>query len=546
MDAFIEAEPLPSSRTRKRVRSILPWLAVSMSALLAAVAQWPGVMWPLVLVAAAPVASVLLGSRGALGWRLAMGMGLAYAAAVALLALAFPDSWPVATSFSSSWLAAIPFVVAFPLLARLSRLGAGVGVMGGAAIWTVAGRIGDALAGTRVDDAAALALQRADVVLSGLRAQTPVANLLALGGPSLLTFTACCLGMALGLAWAERRHAVRRGRAVTAGAVVFGALLALADFAVALAPSRVSARAAAAPREPLRIALVQPGAAAASASPEKRFEGLVELTRTVDVGGAQLLLWPAPAKTQIKQPDGELGDSTEKSRVDVLRALARERGVALLVAGEHLGAMGATGVSHGASLVPATPVSSSRSTAFLFPSDGATAVQLEQDVALRTSPSDETAEPRRVFSMKGWNIGPLLGDQTTRWAQVSARVEAGAELLVDLTAQRTPVNLEQTELSLGSLSLVAAAARRPVVRVTEAGVTALVLENGLLSWRFPLGSPAAALLDVIAPTRDALGQRGGQRGFDLMLGVLALAAALLPVLLRPTSSRTKSQEINDG
>ncbi|MFN2374989.1 MAG: nitrilase-related carbon-nitrogen hydrolase, partial [Candidatus Binatia bacterium] len=238
-----------------------------------------------------------------------------------------------------------------------------------------------------------------------------------------------------------------------------------------------------------------------------------------------------------------------------LRRLARERGAALL-----LGASRSLPGKDGRTMV--------FSSAFLFPADGAEPLVYDKRILLPyieripawvtpflaspwqgsftpgVSPSqvrsssplptgsdgfDYSTPP--VFEVKGWRIAPLLCLEAIYPSVAASRAAAGADLLVNLSNDSWFDRGAGPEQHFALAALASAETRRPMVRVATTGVSALVTEDGLLSWRLPVRTSAVALLDVVPPRRDSLFVRGGRIGFALFVLLLAAAAALLPALL---------------
>jgi apolipoprotein N-acyltransferase len=93
-------------------------------------------------------------------------------------------------------------------------------------------------------------------------------------------------------------------------------------------------------------------------------------------------------------------------------------------------------------------------------------------------------------------------------------------------------------------SLRTAETRRPMVRVTTTGVSALVGEEGLLSWRLPTGTGAIALLDVVPPHYDSVFTRGGGAAIFALIALIATVAVALPSLLTAAAARERSHGAN--
>lgn len=516
------------------------WVAVVASSLLYAAAHPPWSLWPLALVATAPVSAVFLDPRCRTGWRRAALAGLLFGTATTWLMVGhwsvlaaghfFADSPVAAWGFAAALPliasgVAIYYAIAFALLARLSGFGATVGVLGSAALWSAAELARSSLWHGNPWGSFAAALAAADAVMSGARAQTPVAGLLGVGGAPAVALLAAAVGAAIGMAWAERTSAVARGRALLAGAAVVAVLLVVSNAGQTYAPARDTG---AAPLAPLRVALVQAGAGRSrlwqSAGAAESFDRHVERTRSFETRGADLIVWSENALPFL------LDANVDKR--DELRALARERSADLLVGGSHASARG-----DGRTVV--------FNSAFLFPADGGEPMVYDKRVLLPfvehvpAWAAPFLASPWQgafgvglspgVFTVKGgWRIAPLLCLEALYPGDAAARAAEGADLFVNLSNDSWFDEGAGREQHFTLAALLAAQTRRPLVRVATTGVSALVGEDGLVSWRLPVGATAVALLDVVSPRRDSLFVRGGRIGFALLVVIIALAAAVLP------------------
>jgi apolipoprotein N-acyltransferase len=487
------------------------WVAVAATSLLYAAAHPPWSLWPLALFAIAPVSAVLLGPRSRIGTGRAAMAGFLFGTLATWLLVAH---W--------SYVAAGQF---FP---GLAGLGAVVGVVGSASLWSAAELLRTSIGYGNPWGSFAAALIAADPALSGFRAQTPVGDLLAVGGAPAVAFLAASVGASLGLAWAERHSVVARGRALAAGAVSVGLSMVVSWSAAAYPLLRGDP---AAPREPLRVAMVQAGIGKSrlweSAGAAESFTRHVEITRSFETRGADLIVWPENSLAFL------LDANVDKR--DELRGVARERGAALLVGGSRSepGPEGKTRVFN---------------SAFLFPADGGEPLVYDKRVLLPfvehvpawvspflSSPwqgafaSGNSGTGTDLFVVKGWRIAPLLCLEAIYPGAAASRVADGADLLVNLSNDSWFDDGAGVEQHFALAMMRAAETRRPLLRVASTGVSALVAEDGLISWRLPLRTSAVALLDVVPPRRDSLFVRGGSVGFALLVLMIAAAAALLPV-----------------
>lgn len=549
----------------KPLRLVLATLA---TALLYALAHPPWSWWPLALVATAPVSAVLLDPRSRVRWTRAAAAGFAFGC-VSTWMLVGAWSWQAAREFfAGSGLAAFGFVASLPviasgialqyallfaLVARLAGLGATAGVVGSAALWAATEIARTNLGYGNPWGAMAAALVQADAALSTMRSHTPVADLLALGGPPLVAVVASAVGAALGLACVERRNAVARGRALAAGFALVVPILVVSGLTSDAVPDgarddaiwagdapATDGAGTAAGRgvlEPLRVALVQPGLGRSrlweGAGARESLERLVELTRGLGSGPVDLVVWPENALPFLL-------DANADER-DALRALARERGSAILAGGSH-----------------SSPAEGGRAnvfvSAFLFPADGGEPLVYDKRVLLpfveivpwwirpflvsrwqgayakgrAAGPETGAGGTPDLFSVGRWRIAPLLCLEAVYPAELASRAGAGADLLVNLSNDSWFDRGAGTEQHFLLASLGAAMTRRPMVRVATTGVSALVGEDGLVSWRLPMRTGAVALLDVVPPRRDALYVHGGRTGVPLLVVVVALAAIALP------------------
>lgn len=526
-------------------KSVRLWSAVLATSLLYAAAHPPWSLWPLALVAVAPASAVLLDPQARLGWRSAAVAGFFFGAVSTYLLVAH-WSWLAASEFfegsplaAAGFIAALPlsasgialyYAVLFVLVARLAGLGATAGVIGSAALWSAAEVARTSLGYGNPWGSFAAALVAADGALSGFGADTPVAGVLGLGGSPLVAFLCAAAGASLGLAWAQRHSAPARGRSLAAGAAVVVSLALASRAGLALLPLP---SAAVASREPLRVALVQPGVGKSrlwqGSGAAESFARHVKLTSGLEPTGADLIVWPENALPFL------LDANVDKR--DELRALARDRGAALLVGGSHSsqGEGGRTSVFN---------------SAFLFPADGTEPLVYDKRILLPfiehvsawaapflASPwqgvySAGSGTGSDFFTVKGWRIAPLLCLEAIYPGEVAERVAAGADLLVNLTNDSWFDAGAGPEQHFALAMLAAAQTRRPLVRVATTGVSALVAENGLVARRLPLGSGTVALVDVVPPHRDSPFVRGGRSGFTLFLLVIAAAAAAFPVWSR--------------
>lgn len=518
------------------------WVAVIASSLLYAAAQPPWSLWPLALVATAPVSAVLLDSRFRVGAGRAGVAGFLFGTLATWLMVAHWSYVAAGQFFPGSALEAIAFTAALPLVAsgialhyailfalvaRLAGLGAAASVLGSAALWSAAELLRTSIGYGNPWGSFAAALIAADSALSGFRAQTPVGDLLAVGGAPAVAFLAASTGAGLALAWIERKSVVGRGRALAAAAIPV-ALLMMAAWSAAAFPLLRSDPAA--PREPLRVALVQAGIGKSRlwerSGAAESFTRHVEITRSFETRGADLIVWPENALPFL------LDANVDKR--EELRSVARERGAALLVGG---------------SRSESAPDGRTRvfNTAFLFPADGSEPLAYDKRVLLPfiehvpgwvspflSSPWQGAFTPGNsgtgtdFFVVKGWRIAPLLCLEAIYPGDAASRVAAGADLLLNLSNDSWFDDGAGVEQHFALAMLRAAETRRPLVRVATTGVSALVAEDGLVSWRLPLRTSAVALLDVVPPRRDSPFVRGGRVGFALLVLVIAAAAALLP------------------
>lgn len=513
-------------------KSVRLWLAVAASSLLYAGAHPPWSWWPLALLATAPVSAVLLDPRRRTGSLRAALAGLLFGAATTWLMVAHWSLLAAGQFFAGSAIAAWGFTAALPLIAsgvavyyalafalvaRLSGLGAMAGVVGSAALWSAAELARSCLWYGNPWGSFAAALAAADAAM-------PVAGLLSVGGAPAVALLAAAVGAAVGLAWAQRQDAVARGRALATGAAVAAALAGVSYAGEVFAPAR-EVRAGA--LEPLRVALVQAGIGKSrlwqSAGAAESFDRHLQLTRSFDTGAADLIVWSENALPFL------LDANVDKR--EAVRALARERGAALLVGGSRSSATG-----DGRSAV--------FNSAFLFPADGSDPFVYDKRVLLPfiehvpawadpflASPwqgAFAAGTSHGMFPVKGWRVAPLLCLEAIYPGDAAARAMGGADLFVNLSNDSWFDEGAGLEQHFSLAALLAAETRRPLVRVSTTGVSALVADDGLVSWRLPVHAAAVALIDVPPPARDSLFVRGGRTGFALLVMAIAFAAAVLP------------------
>ena len=501
------------------------WGAVAATSLLYAAAHPPWSIWPAALVAVAPVAAVLLDRRAAIGWRRAALAGAAFGFATTWLIagywsfLAARQFLPQSLATPLAVTAALPLVAAaaalhyaigFALAARLAGLGAAAGVIGSAALWTLAEIVRTSLGYGNPWGAFAAALTPIDVALSGMRAETPVADLLRVGGMPAVAFVATAIGSSLGLAWTERKSRVRRGRALAAGAIVVLACVGVASAARSFPLARGDD---AIPNQPLRVALVQTGIAASrpwqSGGAADAFRRNLDLTGSLETRGADLIVWSEDSLPFLLDANVE--------RRQVLRELARVHHAALLLGGSH-------------SVAAGDGVARVYNSAILFPADGS-----EPQIY------DKGTGPV-LFRVKDWVIAPLICLEAIYPGAAAARAGEGADLLINISNDSWFDEGAGSEQHFRLAMLRAAETSRPLVRVATTGVSALVGADGLVSWRLPVHSAGVALLDVIPPREDSLYVRGGRSGFVLIVVVLSAAAAILPGRARRNRDRYLSHE----
>lgn len=513
--------------------------ATAASALLYAAAHPPWSWWPLALLATAPASAVLLDPRTRVGWRRAAAAGFAFGALATYFTVAH-WSWLAGRQwFAGSPVAAAAFTAALPLAAsgialhyallfvlvsRLAGLGALAGVVGSAALWSATEIARTSIGVGNPWAAFAAALAGADAWLSTFRAVTPVAGMLAFGGTAAPAFLAAGVGASIGLAWAERSRVVARGQALGAGAMVALALLALSQASAELAPARPADLV---PKAPLRVALVQPGVGRSrpweGAGAAESFDRHVAATRSFDTKGADLVVWPENSLPFLMDANVE--------RRDTLRALARERGAALLVGGSRSvsGDDGRTRVFN---------------SAFLFPADGGEPLVYDKRVLLPfveqvprwvspflSSPwqgAYAAGSGPGLFDVKGWRLAPLLCLEAIYPGESAVRVAEGADLLVNLSNDSWFDEGAGPEQDFSLAALRSAETRRPMVRVATTGVSGLVGADGLVAWRLPVRTGAVATIDVPPPALDSLFVRGGGAGFALFVLAIATAAVVLP------------------
>jgi apolipoprotein N-acyltransferase len=535
------------------------WIATLASSVLYACAHAPWSMWPLAFVATAPVCAVLLGHPRVPAGRAALAGALFGAAATWLTVGHW--SWLAANEFfdgsvlrAASFVLGLPllasgialhYAVAFALLSRLAGSGAAVGVIGSAALWALAELTRTSLGYGNPWASFASALAGADELLSRFRVETPVANLVALGGPLAPAFVASAVGASLGLAWSARRHRTDRGRALAAGAlvVVVGLLATRYDGS---APLR---RANELPV--LRVAIVQPGFGRSSlwesAGAAESLARHVSLSRSINAGPADLVVWPESSLPFLL-------DANEARR-DEVRSLARSLGAAVLAGGTRS--------------VRASGTSRIFNSAFLFPADGGMPLAYDKRLLLpfvehvpwwaapflesrwqgayssgsSTGAShaalDLAASPDS-FEVKGWSIAPLLCFEAIYPAVVAERVAAGADLLVNLSNDSWFDAGAGTEQHFALSRLAASETRRPLVRAATTGVSALVAESGLVSWRMPPRTSAVVVVDVPPPKRDSMFVRGGRTGFTLLVVLVAGGAVAAATIARRSQLRPRA------
>ncbi|HEY2775512.1 MAG TPA: apolipoprotein N-acyltransferase [Candidatus Binatia bacterium] len=523
------------------------WIAVLATSLLYSLAQPPWSLWPLALVAAAPAGSVLLDeSRRISPARAAVG-GLLFGAAStwmiagywsylaagefsgsALSALAFAIALPLLASA-----VAVPYAIAFALISRLAGLGTLAAVAGSAALWSAAELARSTIGYGNPWGSFAVALAPADYTLAAPgRIATPVAALLAIGGPCTVALVAAASGTAIAMAWNSRRSPLRASRALAAGAVV----LALGAASVAVLPLLPARPDSAVPKQPLRVALVQGGVGGRSLwkadGAAASLAHHVELTRSRETAGADLIVWSESALPFLLDANAD--------RKEEMKTLARERGAAILVGGSR-----SAPSPHGTTEV--------FNSAFLFPADGSEPFVYDKRVLLPfvekvpawasfvlESPwRGAFAEGRgpELFTIKGWRIAPLICLESIYAGQAAERAASGADLLVNLSNDSWFDSGAGPDQHFAQAALAAAETRRPLVRVAMTGLSGLVTEDGQVAWTLPRRAPAVALIDVPAPSRDSFFVRGGRIGIPFLVLAIAAAAALLPGLVRPDSRR---------
>lgn len=506
-------------------------------------------------IALAPVMAVLLDPVSPVGARRAATAGFGFGLLTTWL-LVVPWGWPAAlewfagsTPRAFGFLAALPLLasgvalytaLAFVLVARLAGLGAFTGILGAASLWTLAeaARSSIGVGNPWGSLAAALAPAVPGSALGALAAEQVVVGLLGLGGATLVSFVAAASGSALGLAWAKRGQAAERGRALAVGSLVVFVAIAAGSLAQEFAPLREPR---VIPEEPLRVALVQGGIGGSrlwdSGGAARSFDRHVELTQASELDGADLVVWSENALPFLLDANVE--------RREQLQALASEIGAALLVGGSRSGP---------------SPEGGGRvavyNSAFLFPADGAAPLAYDKRLllpyvervpawaaTLLDSPWRGAFAPGAgpmVFDVKGWRVSPLLCFEAIYEGPAAERVRGGADLLVNLSNDSWFDDGAGPEQHFALAALRTAETRRPMVRVTTTGVSALVGEEGLLSWRLPTGTGAIALLDVVPPHYDSVFTRGGGAAIFGLLALIATVAVALPSILSAAAARERS------
>ncbi|MFN2424851.1 MAG: hypothetical protein ABR587_00240, partial [Candidatus Binatia bacterium] len=172
------------------------WIATIATSVLYAAAHPPLAWWPLALLAVAPASAVLLDPRTRIPWPRAAAAGFLFGLVTTWLTVGH-WSWLAARLFfgdsttAAGFTAALPllasgialhYAIAFALIARLAGLGAATGVIGSAGLWSAAELARTSVGYGNPWGAFSAALIAADAALSGFRAETPVAGLLAIGG----------------------------------------------------------------------------------------------------------------------------------------------------------------------------------------------------------------------------------------------------------------------------------------------------------------------------------------------------------------------------
>ena len=533
--------------------------AVIATSLLYAAAHPPLGFGILAWIALAPVMAVLLDPVSPVGSRRAATAGFGFGLLTTWL-LVVPWGWPAAlewfagsTPRAFGFLATLPLLasgvafytaLAFALIARLAGLGAFTGILGAASLWALAevARSSLGVGNPWGSLAAALAPAVPTSAFGALAAEQVVVGLLGLGGATLVSFVAAASGSALGLAWAKRGNVAERGRALGVGTLVVFVSIAAGSLAHEFAPLR---ELRVIPEEPLRVALVQGGIGGSrlwnSGGAARSFDRHVELTRASELDGADLVVWSENALPFLLDANVE--------RREQLQALAVEVGAALLVGGSRSGP---------------SPEGGGRvavyNSAFLFPADGAPPLAYDKRLllpyvervpawaaTLLDSPwrgAFASGSGPMVFDVKGWRVSPLLCFEAIYEGPAVERVRGGADLLVNLSNDSWFDDGAGPEQHFALAALRTAETRRPMVRVTTTGVSALVGEEGLLSWRLPTGTGAIALLDVVPPHHDSVFTRGGGAAILALLALIATAAVALPSILAAAAARERSHGAN--
>jgi len=129
------------------------WIATLTASLVYTLAHPPWSLWPLALIAVAPISAVLLDPRRSTGTARAAAAGFLFGCTTTWLLvghwswLAAREYFPGSPLAAGAFVAALPlaasaialyYAVAFACIARLAGLGATAGVIGSAALWSVA------------------------------------------------------------------------------------------------------------------------------------------------------------------------------------------------------------------------------------------------------------------------------------------------------------------------------------------------------------------------------------------------------------------------
>ena len=277
-------------------------------------------------------------------------------------------------------------------------------------------------------------------------------------------------------------------------------------------------------RNSLTVGLVQPGVGRHDlwnpAMRSRHLAQLLELSRSHELQGADLIIWPENAVPFLLDADTDARDEIAK--------LAREMGAYVM-----------TGAPRSENRPDGT--AAFYNSVYLFPPDGGAyhvydkakllpyveaTPAFARKVLPRTSGIEYTpGRGRAYFHVHGWRIAPLVCFEST-YPEISREAAfAGADLLVNVSNDSWFDRGAAPEQHFGMTVFRAAETQLPLVRVANTGVSAVVEPSGKVALALPARASAIARYEIQRAHTPELATFYVRWGDVFAWGCVVLAAA---------------------